>query len=203
MKFLFHFRRPLHVLPLLCALACAPIAFSGCGGASTSTPALPTNYAPAADLTYSAVSVPNNAYTARVQNLSKSGANNLNGVLITAATGTQNVEFSGINRILNVETERRFDVFLEAPASQRFAVGQRYPLSFGTRNNILIRQSNPNGDRLWQSEGGVAVVTAVSSNSIELNLIDARFVPSPTFFAAGNFLLNGTIGATSLRTVGQ
>lgn len=104
---------------------------------------------------------------------------------------------------MNVETERRFDAFSEAPAGQRFAVGQRYLLQFGARNNILIRQSNPNGDRLWQSEGGVAVVTAASSNAIQLNLNAARFVPSPPFFAAGNFLLNGTIGATGLRSTGQ
>ena len=189
---------------MMCGLfACAPILVAGCGGASTSTPPLPANYRANADLIYSAVSVPSNAYTARVQSLSTSGANNLNGVLVTSSGGTQNVEFSGINRIVNVPTERRFDVFLEAPAGQSFAVGQRYPLAFGTRNNILIRQSNVNGDRLWQSEGGVATVAAVSSDAISLNLTDARFVPSPTFFAVGSFLLNGTIGATGLRTAGS
>ena len=199
MKTFRSFPRP--ALALCGLLACAPILVAGCGGGSTtSTPSLSANYTPGADLIYSSVSIPNNAYTARVQTLSRDGANNLKSVLVTAMDGTQNVELSGINRIVNVETERRFDVFLEAPSGQSFAVGQQYPLSFGTRNNILIRQSNPNGDRLWQSEGGVAVVTAVSSNSISLNLIDARFVPSPTFFAVGNFLLNGTIGATGLRT---
>ena len=184
-------------LALFGALA-APIIVAGCGGAATSTPPLPANYAPRADLEYSNVSAQTNAYTVRVQSLSASGANNLNGSIVTSA-GTQNLELSGINRIINVATERRFDVFLEAPSGQSFAVGQTYPLQFGTRNNILIRQSNLNGDRLWQSEGGVATVVAVSSNSISLNLTNARFVPSPTFFAVGNFLLNGTIGATGLR----
>lgn len=198
MKTFHSFQRP--ALFLCGLLACAPIFIGGCGGASTSTPQLPAGYAPNANLIYSAVSVPNNAFTARVTTLSTTGANNLRGVLVTAGDGTQNVELSGINRIVNVPTERRFDVFLEAPGGQAFAVGQRYPLAFGTRNNILIRQSNPNGDRLWQSEGGVATVVAVGSDSISLNLTDARFVPSPTFFAGGTFLLNGTIGATGLRT---
>lgn len=189
-------------LALFGALA-APNLIAGCGGGSaTSTPPLPTNYSPNADLIYSAVSAQSNAYTVRVTTLSSTGANNLNGSFL-ANGGTQNVEFSGINRIVNVPTERRFDVFLEAPAGESFAVGQIFPLAFGTRNNILVRQSNPNGDRLWQSESGVARVTSVSANSIELLLIDARFVPSPTFFAFGNFLLNGTIGATGLRTAGQ
>lgn len=200
MKTLLTFHRS---LALFGALA-APIIVAGCGGgSSTSTPALPANYQPNADLLYSAVSSQSNAYFAPVTTLSTSSANNLNGVLVTASDGTQNLEFSGINRIVNVPTERRFDVFLEAPAGQRFAVGQNYPLAFGTRNNILIRQSNPNGDRLWQSESGVARVTAITSDSVELRLIDARFVPSPTFFAFGNFLLNGTIGATGLRTAGR
>ena len=173
MKTLRSFNRPAFVLCGL--LACAPIVLVGCGGGSTtSTPPLPANYAPNADLIYSGVSIPNNAYTARVLTLSRDRAGNLNGVLVTSANGTRNLELSGINRIVNVETERRFDVFLEAPAGQNFAVGQRYPLSFGTRNNILIRQSNPNGDRLWQSEGGVAVVTAVGSNSIQLNLVTSE-----------------------------
>ena len=188
---------------MLCGLlACAPILVGGCGGAATSTPQLPANYAPNADLVYSSVSTNSNAYAARVTGLSTSGTNNLNGSLVTSG-GTQNVELSGINRIVNVPTERRFDVFLEAPAGQSFAVGQRYALAFGTRNNILIRQSNVNGDRLWQSDGGVATVTAVSSNAIQLSLTDARFVPSPTFFAVGTFLLNGTIGATGLRTASR
>ncbi len=188
---------------LLCGLlACAPIVVGGCGGGSTSTPTLPDNYAPSADLIYSSLSFPNNAYAARVTSLSSSGTNTLKGSLITNG-GTQNVEFSGVNRVVNVSVERRFDVFLEAPSGQGFAVGQRYPLAFGTRNNILIRQSDPNGDRLWQSDGGVATVAAVSSNGIRLNLTDARFVPSPTFFAVGNFLLNGSIGATGLRTAGS
>ena len=185
-------------LALCGLLACAPVLVGGCGGASTSTPRLPDNYAPNADLIYSALSFPNNAYADRVTGLSANGSNTLNSSLFTNG-GTGNVEFSGINRVVNVPTERRFDVFLEAPAGQGFAVGQRYPLQFGTRNNILIRQSNVNGDRLWQSEGGVATVVGVSSNSIQLNLTNARFVPSPTFFAVGNFLLNGTIGATGLR----
>lgn len=198
-----NFRPFQRALWLMAALACAPIVVAGCGGGSTSTPSLPTNYRPTADLTYSAVSAQSNAYTARITALETSGANNLNGVLTTGSDGTQNLELSGINRIVNVPTVRRFDVFLEAPANQGFAVGQTFPLSFGTRNNILIRQSNPNGDRLWQSAGGVATVTATARDSIQLRLTDARFVPSPTFFATGNFLLNGTIGATGLRTAGQ
>lgn len=186
-------------LTLCGLLACAPVFVAGCGGAATSTPSLPANYLPNADLTYSAISTPNNAYAARITTLSTTGSNNLNSSL-TTNSGTSNVEFSGINRIAGVPTERRFDVFLESPAGQSFAVGQRYALAFGTHNNILIRQSDPNGDRLWQSAGGVATVVGIGANSIQLNLTDARFVPSPTFFAVGNFLLNGTIGATGLRT---
>ena len=200
MKISSIFVRP--TLLLFGALACAPILIGGCGGA-TSTPALPSGYAPNADLTYAAVSPQSNAYTARVTALETSGANNLNGSILTGGDGTSNLELSGINRIVNVTTERRFDVFLESPAGQGFVVGQRYPLAFGTRNNILVRQSNPNGDRLWQSDGGVATITSVSSNSIQLSLSDARFTPSPTFFAFGTFLLNGTIGATKLRAAGR
>lgn len=193
---------PYSALCIIGALACAPLV-GGCGGAATSTPSLPANYLPSADLTYSAVSTLNNVYAARVTTLATSGANNLNGVLVTASDGTQNVELSGINRIAGVSTERRFDVFLESSAGRGFEIGKAYPLAFGTRNNILIRQSNPNGERLWQSGGGVAVVTALASDSITLNLTNARFVPSPTFFATGNFLLGGTIGATGLRTAGR
>ena len=194
---------PRRALLLGVLLACAPILGAGCGGGSTtSTPPLPANYAPNADLTYSAISTPNNAYTARVQTLSTTGAGNLNGVLVSAGDGSQNVKLSGINRIAGVTTERRFDLFLASPAGQSFVVGQRFSLKFGTRNNIFIRQSDPNGDRLWQSGGGVAEVTAISSDALEVKLIDARFVASPTFFAVGNFLLNGTLGATGLRAAG-
>ena len=192
------FRRPTLALCLLGALASAPLFIAGCGGASVSSPTLPAGYTAQADLIYSAVSQPNNALTLPVTSLA-TDSGNLIGSLTTSSQGTQNVEFSGINRLINVETTRRFDVFLEAPAGQGFAVGQSYPLSFGTRNTILIRQSNPNGDRLWQSDGGTATVTSVGTNAISLRLTDARFVPSPTFFGRGIFILNGTIGARSLR----
>ena len=188
-------------LILLSALA-APVVAAGCGGAATSTPALPANYRPTADLFYSAVSPQSNADTSRVTTLATSGSSNLNSVVVTASDGTQNLEFSGINRVDGSNVERRFDVYLEAPAGENFAFGQIFPLAFGTRDNIFVRQSSANGDRLWQSAGGVATVTATSPGSIALTLTDARFVPSPTFAATGNFRLNGTIGATGLRAAG-
>ena len=193
--------RPGLALCLLGALAAAPMLVAGCGGA-TSAPALPSGYRPNADLIYSAVSPNSNAYTARVTGLTTTNANNLRGSLATGGDGTQNLELSGINRIVNVPTERRFEVVLESSAGQSFVAGQIFPLAFGTRNNILIRQSNPNGERLWVSDGGLATVTAVSRNSISLSLTNARFVPSPTFFATGTFVLDGTIGARSLRVTG-
>ena len=192
------FSRPSLALCLLSALAAAPMLVAGCGGA-TSAPALPSGYRPNADLIYSAVSPNSNAYTARVTGLTTTSASNLRGSLTTGSDGTQNLELSGINRIVNVPTERRFEVVLESSAGQSFVAGQVFPLAFGTRNNILIRQSNPNGERLWQSEGGAAQVITVDADRIQLRLIDARFVPSPTFFARGTFVLDGTIGARSLR----
>ena len=205
MKQTSFFLRPMSRLAVLSALAPTALAVSlalgGCGGGSSVTLPTPANYRLAATLDYSAVSQNSNAFIARVETLSTTGGN-FSGELVNRA-GAQNANFSGINRIVNNPNERFFSVQLASPAGRPFVVGQVIPLALGTQSNILLRQSNVNfnGDRIWNSDGGTATVTAIGADSIAVRLDNARFVPSSAFLGTGTFLLNGPLSATGLRVV--
>ena len=194
-------RRGVLRLAMLGALVPASLGIVGCGGGSTARPVLPANYRAAANLVYSSVSNGSNAYTARVESLDTTDGNFVAVFTKRPNNGTQNLEFGAVNRIAGVATQRRFEVALESPSGAPFQVGQSIALALGSRNTVLIRQNNPNGDRIWISDGGTAIVTATGANSIALQLNNARFVPSPAFLGTGTFLLNGALSASGLRVV--
>ena len=198
MKSFQHFARRALLLSLLSSVPVAMVA-GGCGGGQSGSP-ISSNYKLAATLDYSAVSSGSNAFTARIETLDTAG-NNFSGTLLTRGN-QQNATFSGINRIVNNTTERRLYVQLASPGGSKFAVGQEIPLAVGTQSTILLRQSNTGntpGDRIWNSDGGTATVTAIGADSISLRLNNARFVPSSAFLGTGTFLLNGPIAATGLN----
>lgn len=184
---------------MICAAPGLALLPGGCGGGSSGS-SNSSNYQLAATLDYSQVSTGSNAFTARIATLDTAGSN-FSGAISTGAN-QQSVNFSGINRIVGNTTERRIIVQLASPSGRRFAVGQEIPLAVGTQSTILLRQSssgNTPGDRIWNSDGGTATVTAIGADSISLRLNNARFVPSPAFLGTGTFLLNGPIAATGLR----
>ena len=193
--------RTYRIFALLSALLPASVYVAGCGGGSAPQLPSPANYVADADLVYFGVPQNSNAYTADVASLATSGGN-FTGEFVNR-NNEQNLTFSGVNRIVNVATERRFVVQLASPAGQPFQSGQIIPLALGTQSNILLRQSNANiaGDRIWTTDGGTATVTAIGADSIALRLENARFVPSSAFFGRGTFLLNGTLSAAGLRVV--
>ena len=199
MKSLSPFARRALLFSMLGAAVPAALVAGGCGGGSSGLP-ISTNYKLAATLDYSAVSQNSNAFTVRIENFDTSSST-FSGVLLNRG-GQQNATFSGVNRIVNTVTERRLYVQLASPSGSKFAVGQEIPLKLGTQSNILLRQNNTDnstgGDRIWNSDGGTATVTAIGSDSISLRLNNALFVPSSAFLGQGTFLLNGPLSATGL-----
>lgn len=202
MNKLRHRGRLAPISSLLGALLPAAVLLAGCGGGSSNISPSLTNYRLAGTLDYSFVSSDSNALTTRIESFDTS-ASNFNGELVTRS-GAQTVMFSGVNRLINNPTQRRFTVQLAASGGGGFAVGQVIPLALGTSSNIVLSQNtsnNPGTNRVWNSDGGTATVTSIGADSIALRLSNARFVRSSAFLGTGTFVLDGTMTATGLRVV--
>lgn len=201
MKPLSHFARYALLYSMIGAAVPATLLAGGCGGGQSGGIPNPSSYKLAATLTYSGISQNSNAFVARIDGFDTT-RDDSNGEL-SVLGNQQKLALSGVNRIVNNTTERRLTLELASPSGRKFEVGQVIPLALGTSSNILLRQSVANtgvgGDRIWNSDGGSAVITSIGPDSIGLRLDNAYFVPSPAFLGQGTFLLNGPINATGLR----